>query len=196
MLAATRRIVRLETGPLPATIAWLRRGGVVPVEARLGDSWQARAAAWRDDPAVECACCLSTATLLDGSPIDAMLARLTVFGWLTEERRQTAQQVLVEALANAIRHGNLEDRPPREATRQQRARGVGLCARRDGDAVAFSIVQEAGGPTSLADQLGAAAAREAPPDPLAEGGLGLFLVARLSARWAVDEDGRRLTVWI
>jgi anti-sigma regulatory factor (Ser/Thr protein kinase) len=104
--------------------------------------------------------------------------------------------VLVEALANAIRHGNLDGSAPRDATAQQRARGVGLCARRDGEAMAFSIVQEGPGLASLAARLSAASAREDTTDPVEPGGLGLFLIARMSTRWAVDEDGRRLTIWL
>ena len=191
-----RHVVRIDTEPLQAAIGWLRRGDAVPVEAGLGAAWQARAAGWRDDPAVDSACCLSTSSLLGGSPIEAMLDRLETLGRLTQDRLATARLVLVEALANAVLHGNLEDRAPRDGTAQHHARGVGLCARRDGEAMAFSIVQEGPGLAGLAARLSAAGSRGDTADPLEPGGLGLFLIARLSARWAVDEDGRRLTIWL
>ncbi len=191
-----RKVVRIDAEPLQAAIGWLRRGDAVPVEVGLGAAWQARAADWRDDPTVDSACCLSTGSLIGGSPIEAMLDRLETLGRLTQDRLATARLVLVEALANAVLHGNLEDLLPHDGTARHHARGVGLCARRDGEAMAFSIVQEGPGLAGLAARLSAAGSRGDTADPLEPGGLGLFLIARLSARWAVDEDGRRLTIWL
>lgn len=170
-------------------------GGAVPVERALGEPWQSRATAWCAEESLIAGWCLTSASLLEGSPLDATLARVRAAGLLDPERLEQARLMLTEALANALLHGNLEDAPPGAAPADRLARGVGLCAIRDGEAVCFAILQEGPGMEAVATGL-EAAMTSGLPDLSTPGGLGLYVVARSARRWAVEAPAGRLRLWI
>lgn len=191
----TSRVAWLDAGGAPAAADLVAGGGVVPVERALGAAWKARATAWCADGDLIAGWCLSSASLLRGSPLDATLACVGAAGLLDPDRLERARLMLTEALANALLHGNLEDEPPGSAPPERLARGVGLCAMRDGDAVRFAILQEGPGMQAVADGLDAAVTGGV-PDLSTPGGLGLYVVARSARRWAVDVPAGRLQLWI
>lgn len=190
----TSRVVSIDSG-MPAAADMVAGGGAVPVERALGAAWQALAEAWCEDGALIAGWCLTSGSLLRGSPLDATLARVAAAGLLDAARLEQARLMLTEALANALLHGNLDDVPPGAASVDQLARGVGLCAVREGDLVRFAIVQEGSGIEAVATGL-EAAATSGVPDLSTPGGLGLYVVARSARRWAVDVPEKRLRHWI